>query len=404
MSDEIGHRRILAGGQMSRRDEEWPDFGRSAWAGRLWQTIAFHWQIALFTVTGIVLSVTLYECTGYANVTYYATTIRLHYKGDPVTLRVVSSCGWYYTYIGFQKHLTYDLEPNVYGMRLADGNAIAVHPPDLCIGGKDVVNKPNFPAVMFSEDKGDIDFMLAYVQPEAYERANSPLKLVDYSYGWVDAAEWRQWRSNAPANVLSPDPFAGTIKATKTLKLSGQPVPEAISDPPEYMDMACFGVWEVPIPADKQAEVDAAWPPDRPRFWWPSDFEHGFSRFYRSVEKSFEAAQEKRETAATAPVYPADFSGRIGLHESGQPYVLPLFWTITIADDMRGLAYCYRQGPNYRPRPVSSVVPDDLAHRLVINGTRGLGSLSIASIYVLESDKFFLKGLVYSPISHKGGL
>jgi hypothetical protein len=256
---------------MSRSDQERPGARGLGWIS-LQKIIAFRSRMALCAAIGIILAVTLYECSTYAEVTYYSTTIRLQYRGEPVTLRAVSSCSWYYTYIQFQKQLTYDLEPNVYGMRTADGNAIAIHPPDLCIGGKGVVDKPHFPIVLFSEDKGDIDFMQAYMQPEAYERSNSPLKLVDYSYAWVDAAEWRKWRNNAPANVLTPDPFAGIIKVTKVLKSNPRPLLESVSDPPEYVGMACFGVAEVPIPTDRRADVQAAWPADRPRFWWPADF------------------------------------------------------------------------------------------------------------------------------------
>jgi hypothetical protein len=133
---------------------------------------------------------------------------------------------------------------------------------------------------------------------------------------------------------------------------------------------------------------------------------HGFSRFYRSIEQSYESQQKNQATTAPSPIYPAEFSARIGLHESGQPYVLPFVWTITIADHVRGLAYCYRQGPQMKFSQAwrSSADRDNLAHRLVIDGFEGVDSLSLGVISVLESDHFFLKGLIYSPSSHKGGL
>jgi hypothetical protein len=197
------------------------------------------------------------------------------------------------------------------------------------------------------------------------------------------------------------------LATSKVLRFPSDRVPAAIKNPVEYTGMECYGLSRKSIPDAKRAEVREAWPVNQPTFWTPEDFP-GFSKLFNSVQRAWIASTRGGNPPSKAPLYPVEFSGRLGLHEAGQIYELPLVWTARYDEpNSIGLAYCYRSGPNFgfqKFEDSSGKFDPTVWNKLV-----RLSKFSAPSGYawfqarIFERDEFFLNPETLSFPGHHGG-
>ena len=206
------------------------------------------------------------------------------YNGEPVTLDFVNACGGSLTiYKDNDRSEDIFTGPQLYGVKLSDGKALVAKgaycgysdrkdsgwPPDL------------MPLVIVYDNSETLESGYAYVSNEAYERPNSPLKLVKARITPVSPGEAADLLKNQKPNVVRSwniqSPWS--VRDFKKLNPGKRPA----------IGVNCEGFMKLPVPSDVVGELRKHWPESLPRYWVPREEgdDRGEGKQYQALAERF---------------------------------------------------------------------------------------------------------------------
>lgn len=188
------------------------------------------------------------------------------YKGEPVALDFVNTCGGRLTVYKDNSH-SEDIfaGPQLYGVKLPDGKAL-VAKGSYCGDPKrqDSGMPPDFmPLVVVYDDAETLASGYAYVSNDAYERPKSDLKLIKARLIKVSPDEAAALLKVQKPNVVRSLNIQSPWTVTDIEKLNPHHKPA--------IGVYCNGFFKLPVPTDVVDELRKHWPQDHPRFWMPWD-------------------------------------------------------------------------------------------------------------------------------------
>ena len=222
--------------------------------------------LAFLSGRGLVAPWSFIKGISQAKGNFFRLVAEYTYKGEPVTLDFVNTCGGRLTvYKDNSRSEDIFAGPQLYGVKLPDGKALVAKGSYCGYGNrKDAGWPPDLmPFVVLFDDAETLASGYAFVSNEAYERPHSDLKLI-----------------KARIMPVTPDEAVALLKVQKPNVVRSLNIqsPWTVTDdkkinPGKRHTIAriCEGFFKLPVPKDVVDEVRKHWPEDHPRYWAPSD-------------------------------------------------------------------------------------------------------------------------------------
>jgi hypothetical protein len=201
---------------------------------------------------------------------FFRMVVKLDYLGEPQTFDFVVGCQVKAThYTDGSRSRDVGFIPAVYGRRMKDNKAVVIRPPDVC-NGETTENgqvPPAFmPLIVVYDNADTLDMGLAYLSDDAYDSPVSDLKFHSTEIISSSRAEFDADGESGVPNIISREKFV-TNQGVDVVKRMGP-----IAKPPRFAD-TCFYALRYRLPDRVRANARKYWPDEKPRFWYPLDYE-----------------------------------------------------------------------------------------------------------------------------------
>ncbi|WP_412772406.1 hypothetical protein [Nitrobacter sp.] len=201
-------------------------------------------------------------------------TVDLSYIGTPLTISIVISCGVQTRQIlGEGRSARYIWAPYIFGERTETGEGILVQTPNIC--GRDLAEHPMpddfLPVVFWAPDAGNLEFMVAYLNEQAYDQPIAKLKFNRATFApatKVDYDSWKltEWKKNIVPLATRHDEYSkghNFFQGGEFFPRSDRRSLHRLV----FSPLACRAYLRVPIPESARSRIQAAWPVGKPHFW-----------------------------------------------------------------------------------------------------------------------------------------
>ncbi|WP_093758673.1 hypothetical protein [Tardiphaga sp. OK245] len=371
--------------------------------------------------------------------------VELSHAGQPLTIDVVIGCGSEVRQIiGEARSARSIWAPYIFGIRAGNGEGVLVQSPNICDRKLDQQPMPAdfLPVVFWAPDAGNLEFMVAYLNEQAYLQPISKLTFQKATFTEASKSDYEAWRQSGWKDNIVPLKSRENEYDGKSNFFHGEGFFPKGDPRTELMrEISCHAVLRVPLPAGVLTAIRERWPAERPRYWlldWPTvnalreqyPEEMGtrvqnnpqWDREIPGVQPNFSKALGINRASGVGHIVdlPSDIASGRGLRipyrvETGYPWAsdrLRAQQTLDINFDVangadHGFAYCFRDMWSYylkSPGPVSTVRPVD--QRFFIDGqlvaTLPAAIWTAPAAVIVERDEYlWLPDFLPFPLTHE---
>lgn len=306
--------------------------------------------LLIVVLAGLALVTTGCEPTGRDTVKFgwfYRMVVELSHAGQPLTIDVVIGCGSEVRQIlGEARSARSIWAPYIFGIRAGNGEGVLVQSPNIC--GRKLDQQPMpadfLPVVFWAPDAGNLEFMVAYLNEQAYLQPVSKLAFHKATFTEATKSDYEAWRLSRWKDNIVPlnnrdDEYGkkGEFFHGEGFFPKGDPRTELMRE------ISCHAVLRVPIPVAAQAAIHERWPAEKPHYWlldWPT-VNALREKYPEEMGRARNNPQWDREIPGAQP----NFSQALGVNRaSGIGHIVALSSDIASG---RGLRIPYRVDTGY---------------------------------------------------------
>jgi hypothetical protein len=208
---------------------------------------------------------------GYKFGWFFRMVVELSYGGEPLNIDVVIGCGTQARQIlGEGRSARAIWAPYIFGVRTKTGEGVLVQTPSICL--RDLAKQPMpddfLPVVFWAPDASNLEFMVAYLNEQAYDQPVSKLKFHKATFSTATQADYDTWRQTEWKKNIVPigDRKADHLEAKNFFIGRGFFPQGDLRNSPELY-MRCHAYLRVPLTKEIQEAIRPYQPADNRRFW-----------------------------------------------------------------------------------------------------------------------------------------